>query len=44
MTELIYYKEKETVPYIIELNIVPDEATLKDFKNALNNNAKCLDK
>ena len=42
MTELIYYKEKETVPYIIELNIVPDEATLKDFKNALNINAKCL--
>lgn len=45
MTEVIYYIDKEPVPYIIDLNKVPDEVTLKDFKNALkviNGNAKCF--
>ncbi len=40
-TKIIYYKEQEDkVPYMIKLNIAPDKATLKDFKNALNINSK----
>ena len=41
-TKIIYYKDEDKVPYMIKLNISPDKATLKDFKNALNLNAKCL--
>ena len=39
-TKIIYYKDEDKVPYMIKLNIAPDKATLKDFKQALNVNPR----
>lgn len=41
-TKIIYYKDTDSdnVPYMIKLTISPDKATLRDFKQALNVNAK----
>ena len=34
-TRIIYYLEEEDTPYLVKLNISPDEITLRDFKDAL---------
>lgn len=34
--KIIYYTDDSTVPYLIKLNITPEKARLKDFKEALN--------
>ena len=41
-TKIIYYKDsdQDKVPYMIKLSIAPDRATLGDFKQALNVNAR----
>lgn len=35
-TKIIYYIDEAKVPYLIKLNIPPEEAKLRDFKQALN--------
>jgi segment polarity protein dishevelled len=41
-TKIIYYKDTDAdkVPYMIKLNIAPEKATLRYFKQALNVNVK----
>jgi segment polarity protein dishevelled len=39
-TKIIYYMDDDKMPYLIKLNMAPDKATLKDFKNALNANSR----
>jgi hypothetical protein len=41
-TKIIYYRNEDKMPYLIKLNLAPDKATLRDFKNALNVNVKCF--
>jgi hypothetical protein len=39
-TKIIYYKDDDKVPYMIKLNISPEQVTLRDFKQALNVNPR----
>jgi hypothetical protein len=39
-TKIIYYTDDLKMPYLIKLNMAPDKATLKDFKQSLNANPK----
>ena len=39
-TKIIYYMDDDKMPYLIKLNMAPDKACLRDFKQALNANAK----
>ena len=39
-TKIIFYMDDDKMPYLIKLNMSPDTACLKDFKLALNANAK----
>jgi len=39
-TKIIYYMDDDKMPYLIKLNMSPDKACLRDFKQALNANAK----
>ena len=39
-TKIIYYIDDDKMPYLIKLNVAPEKATLKEFKNALNVNVK----
>lgn len=39
-TKIIYYIDDDKMPYLIKLNMAPDQATLKDFRNSLNTNGR----
>lgn len=39
-TKIIYYMDDDKMPYLIKLNMLPEKACLRDFKQALNANAK----
>lgn len=32
-TQVIYYMKGEDVPYLVKLNVAPENARLRDFKN-----------
>lgn len=39
-TKIIYYMDDDKMPYLIKLNMAPERAKLKDFKQSLNTNSR----